>query len=118
VFTYMVSIRNDGPVPITIRGLSPEEGDRVQLVGMVPDVWASGRVSHETQPFQPFELRSEGEAALEFQVRTPREACMPAGTATSSYTQPIEFTVFGVAREQAVDAGVQIVLRGSNATAC
>jgi hypothetical protein len=118
VFTYMVSVRNDGPVPITIRGLSPEEGDRIQVVGMVPDIWASGRVSNETQPFHPFSVSPDGEAALEFQVRIPREACRARGTTTSWYTLPLEYTVLGIEREQVVDLGVEVVLRGTEATEC
>jgi hypothetical protein len=116
-FTYAVSIQNDGPVPITIRGVS-HSNDLLRLVGMVPDLLATERGSGQMRPFEPFSLQSGGEAALEFEVLVPRGMCLVRNSTTSWYEQTIIFTIFGIERRQSVDAGLQVELLGTKATEC
>ncbi len=116
-FTYAISIQNDGPMPIMIRGVS-HSNDLLRLVGMVPDLWATERGSGQMRPFEPFSLPSGGEAALEFEVLVPRGMCLGRNTTTSWYEQTIIFSILGIERRQSVDAGLQVEFLGTKATEC
>ena len=115
-FTVIVSIRNTGPVPVTIQGVESSSGLGRRLVGMTPDLYATGRASLE--PFRPFSLPPDGEAALEIEFSVDDQLCLgPSGT-LSGYEQRITFTIFGVERTQSVDAGLQLNLRGTKSSVC
>lgn len=117
-FTVTVSIRNAGPVPVTIGGIgSDREGIRQRLVGMTPDLVTTG-MGQRLQPFRPFSLASGGEAALEIEISIGDRVCLAPNSITSGYEQRLAFTVFGVQRAQWVDAGLQLNLRGTKRSAC
>jgi len=116
-FTVMVSIRNTGPVPVTIQGIESASRDLGRrLVRMTPDLYATGRVRLE--PFRPFSLPPDGEAALEIEFSVDDQLCLGPNDMTSGYEQRVVFTMFGVERTQSVDAGLQLNLRGTKSSIC
>jgi hypothetical protein len=117
-FTVTISIHNAGPVPVTIDGMGSERGGiRRRIVGMTPDLITSG-MERRLEPFQPFSLASGGEAALEIEISIGDRACLAPNSMTSGYELPLAFTVFGLQREQWVDAGLQLNLQGTKRSAC
>jgi hypothetical protein len=116
-FTVIVSIRNTGPVPVTIQGVE-SSSDLDRLLGMTPDLHATGRVGDGLEPFRPFSLPPDGEAALEIEFSVDDQLCLGPGDTLSGYEQRINFMIFGVERTQSVDAGLQVNLRGTRSSAC
>jgi hypothetical protein len=118
-FTVIVSIRNTGPVPVTIQGIESDSRDLGRrLVGMTPDLYATGRVGVGLEPFRPFSLPPDGEAALEIEFSVGDQLCLGPNDTLSGYEQGLTFTIFGVERTQSVDAGLQLNLRGTKSSVC
>jgi hypothetical protein len=117
-FTLIVSIRNTGPVPITIQGVESDSRDLGRrLVGMTPDLYAAGTIE-QPEPFRPFSLPPHGEAALEIEFSVGDQVCLDPSSTISGYEQRLTFTIFGVERTQPVDAGLQLNLRGTKSSVC
>ena len=117
-FTLIVSIRNTGPVPITIQGVESDSRDLGRrLVGMTPDLYAAGTIE-QPEPFRPFSLPPDGEAALEIEFSVGDQVCLDPSSTISGYEQRLTFTIFGVERTQPVDAGLQLNLRGTKSSVC
>lgn len=117
-FTVIVSIRNSGPVPVTIQGVESDSRDLGRrLVGMTPDLLATGTVK-ELEPFRPFSLPPDGEAALEIELSVGDQLCLGPNGMISGYEQQVVFTMFGIERTQPVDAGLQLNLRGTKSSTC
>jgi hypothetical protein len=117
-FTVIVSIRNTGPVPVTIQGVESSSDLGRRLVGMTPDLYATGRVGDGLEPFRPFSLPPDGEAALEIEFSVGDKLCLGPNDTLSGYEQRLTFTIFGVERTQSVDAGLQLNLRGTKSSVC
>lgn len=117
-FTYLVSIRNDGPVSVEIRdvgqGSSSEGLDR-----HVVAFHADRATTHRLVPFHPFTLVPGEEATLEMGVRVPRNICIPKDGWTSWWSEHVTFRLFGLlgfTRHADVDTRTEIRLVGDGHT--
>ena len=124
-FRYLITVRNDGRVPVTIldAGFPPAEQGPISLhvVGAIPDLYGPGSprgVGSGVEPFRPFSLAPGTEAGLQLDVRLSRDACYEAGTSASWYQVPITFRLLGITRHADVDTGVEVRIAGTAATAC
>lgn len=116
-FTYQVTIRNDGKVPVEITDVgSGSEGDLVmrRVVAAQPD--HQGGSLDDPEPFRPFTLPPGQEAGLVIEVRVADDACVTEpGSTTGWWSEPVTFRVFGFAwfeRSQDVETGTQVALVG------
>jgi len=116
-FTYEVTIRNDGSVPVQIVDVG--SGDEVgqvtrHVVGFQPD--HPGGELDNVQPFRPFTMSPGEEAGLVMEVRVADDRCATEdGTGTSWFWEPVTFRVFGFPmpeRHQDVETGTEIELVG------
>lgn len=116
-FTVIVSIRNTGPVPVMIQGVESSSDLGRRLVGMTPDLYATGTIK-QPEPFRPFSLPPDGETALEIEFSVGEQLCLGPNDTLGGYEQRLTFTIFGVERTQSVDAGLQLILRGTKGSVC
>lgn len=120
-FRYRFSIRNDGPLPVTIldagRGT---DGDMVQshLVAARPDLSPPPGPSDGFEKFAPFAIPAGGQAALAMEVRVSDHPCYAPRTVTSWYTEPVTFSIYGITRHTDVPTGTEIRLEGNRSTKC
>jgi hypothetical protein len=64
-FTYRLSVRNDGPVPVTVTSVGESRpGDVVtrRVVAFRPNLYTGGSTSEGFQTFHPFEIAPGAEA--------------------------------------------------------
>jgi hypothetical protein len=76
-FTYQVSIRNDGPIPVTIKDIGMRGGaitTRVVAVNSHP--YENGGSSRGFMPFSAFRLDPDQEAIIEMAVQVGADACV------------------------------------------
>lgn len=118
--TYRFSIRNDGPVGITVTGvgvpLSTQAGYALTVVPvrMHPNTIGAGLDPNRWYPFRSFAMAPGQEASIEMQATW--HGCMVRGTTTSFGEVPISFRVFGVPRTVQFTPDVQIDLAGQQPT--
>ena len=116
-FTYQVTIRNDGIVPVEIidvrSGSEPGQITR-HIVAAQPNT--RGGTLENVEPFRPFTLSPGHEAGLVIEVRVADDACVTElGAEFSWWFEPVSFRVFGFplfARTQDVETRTQIELVG------
>jgi hypothetical protein len=121
VFRYRFSIRNEGPIRVTIT----DAGHRPQgfmisrrVVGMNPDINRPGDATRNFVPFQPFDLAPGVEAGLEIEVRLASDACLVPRSSMFWSTEPIAYRVLGLPMSTRVETGTEIRLIGTRSTAC
>jgi hypothetical protein len=121
-FTYLFSIRNDGPVPVTIGdvGFHGSVGSvSTGVVAAEPDIDAKGRASGGFTPFVPFRLDPGREAAIRMEVRLADDVCIdPHGGTVVWYSEPVTYEIYGMTRHGEIDTGHEIRLTGTPSTAC
>ena len=123
VFTYRISVRNDGPMPVTITSVGESRpGDVVtrRVVAFRPNLYTGGSTSQGFETFHPFEIAPGDEAGIEIEVRTSSDLCLSdtgAGqTYLSWFTEPITYRILGITRHTVIDTGNEIRLIGTDAT--
>jgi hypothetical protein len=115
-FTYEVTIRNGGNVPVEIQDVGSEfAGEQVarHVVAAEPD--HRGGALEDPQPFQPFTLQPGQEAGLVLEVRVADDPCVTEPGSIGWWWEPVTFRVFGlpwVERTQDVETGTEIALVG------
>ena len=126
-FTYLISIRNDGSVPIQIRRVGDEPGygrtsPPRHAVAMKMDPGAGpGIVDRGFQPFHPFTLKPGAEAGLEMAVAIDGNPCLTKRSYASWSWEPVTFRVFGSlgpTRHMDVPTNTEIRLVGDGHTDC
>jgi len=120
VFHYDVSIRNDGPLSVTIVDVgSPSDlMTPRQVVAMKPDLYEGGSVSDGYVPFEPFDLPPGQEAGLRMEVRITQAACYAPGGYASWYREPVTYRIAGITRHADVETRLEVRLAGTRDTAC
>ena len=120
-FTYLVSIRNDGPVAIRImdvgQGVPPAQVTR-RIVAFDPDRGTSASTAFV--PFSPFTLAPGEEAGLRMEVRV-QGFCMTRRGYASWSSEPVSFRVLGFfafSRHTDVNTGTEIRIVGDGHTDC
>jgi hypothetical protein len=114
-FRYRFSIRNDGPLPVTIRriGSSGPWGSDSQLgrraTRMVAD--ASTGTASPFERWHAFSLAPGREALIEMEA-VYHGRCMQRGDAVSWNWEPVTFSILGVTRHDDVRVGVEVRLTG------
>lgn len=96
-FSYHVSIRNDGSVPIQVRSVGDgRDGGQTSryAVGMKLDL-THGRMDLGFVPFAPFVLEPGEEAAVEMLVVVVGDPCLSVGSWTSWSWEPVTFRLLG-----------------------
>ena len=120
-FRYRFSVRNDGPLPLTITDVGTDgmPGISRRVIAAKPDLYLGGSPSRGYAPFEPFTLAPEAEAGIEMLVEVPTDICIDGhGSAESWYAEPITFEVVGIVRHVEVDTGTEIRMLGTHATTC
>ena len=120
-FRYRFSVRNDGPLPLTITdvGTGGMAGISRRVISAKPDLYLGGSLSRGYAPFEPFTLAPDAEAGIEMLVKVPTDICIDGhGGAESWYAEPITFEVVGIVRHEEVDTGTEIRMVGTRATTC
>jgi hypothetical protein len=115
-FRYRFSMRNDGPVAVTVESIGfPKEDQGGNIVTrfptrMIPDAWlADDRdgLPH-LEPWHPFTLEPDHEAIIEMEA-TFTHGCID-GT-LGWFFEPIRFSVFGLPRQSNFQQDLEIRLR-------
>ena len=77
-FQYRFSVRNDGPIPVTITdvGTDGTAGISRRVVAAKPDLSLGGSLSRGYAPFEPFTLAPGAEAGVEMRVEVPTDICI------------------------------------------
>ena len=115
--SYAFSIRNDGPVPITIRSVGDTTGIRAvaadtdPLVGKVTSEVPVDAANGWVTPFVPFRLAPDAEAIIV--VETTVTECNARDGVSTIASVPISYSVLGVPRSTSFIPNLQIGLRGS-----
>lgn len=120
-FQYRFSVRNDGPIPVTITdvGTDGTAGISRRVVAAKPDLSLGGSPSRGYAPFEPFTLAPGAEAGVEMRVEVPTDVCIDRhGGSESWYTEPVVFEVGGIVRHAEVDTGTEIRMVGTRSTTC
>src|SRR5262249_54847035 len=112
VFTYRISVRNDGPVPVTITsGGESHPGDIVtrHVVAFRPNLYAGGSTSEGFETFHPFDIAPGQEAGIEIEVRTSSDICLSdtgeGQTYLSWFTEPITYRILAIPRHAVIHTG-------------
>lgn len=121
-FTYLVSIRNDGPVDIRImdvgqRSPAGQVSRHIVAFRAVPGSPTLGTFA----PFHPFTLAPGVEAGLRIEVDVTGSLCFGRHTSTAWWTEPVTFRVLGFpgfTRHTDVATGTEIRLVGDGQTDC
>jgi hypothetical protein len=123
VFTYRISVRNQGAVPVTITSVGESRpGDMVtrRVVAFRPNLYTGGSTSEGFEAFHPFEIAPGEEAGIDIEVRTSSDLCLSdtgeGQTYLSWFTEPITYRIFGITRHAVIDTGNEIRLIGTEAT--
>lgn len=115
-FTYQVTIRNDGSVPVEIIdvGSGSEPGQITRhIVAAQPDT--PGGALENVELFRAFTLSPNQEAGLVIEVTVADDACVTSRGVISLWPEPVSFRVFGFslfARSQDVATRTEIQLVG------
>lgn len=116
-FTYLVSIRNDGPVPVTIKDIGMKGGAiTTRVVAMNPFPYENGGPSRGFVPFTAFRLDPEQDAIIEMEAQVGANACVEGRGSTSWFQEPVTYTIFGITRHSSVETGTEIRLVGTHGT--
>jgi uncharacterized repeat protein (TIGR01451 family) len=122
-FTYRISVRNDGPVPVTVTSVGESRpGDVVtrRVVAFKPNPYTGGSTSEGFETFHPFEIAPGAEAGIEIEVRTSSDLCLSdtgdGQTYLSWFTEPITYRILGITRHAVINTGNEIRLIGTEAT--
>jgi hypothetical protein len=115
-FRYRFSIRNDGPVPVTIRqigssgpwGGDPQLGRRAMR--LVAD--ASAGTASPFERWHAFSLAPGREALIEMEA-VYHGRCMQRGDGVSWSWEPLTFSILGVTRHDDVPVGVEVRFVGT-----
>ena len=114
IFTYDLTVRNDGPVDVEILDVgSGEPGDPLvrRLVAADPDLFDDGVPGKSFAPFEPFTIPPDGQAALRIRVTVDQN--LQPGTTVSWYTEEATFRVFKtVERRMTLNTRMQVDLVG------
>jgi hypothetical protein len=114
-FTYLVSIRNNGPVPVTIKDISMKgRAITTQVVAVNPHPYENGGPSRGLIPFAAFRLDPDQEAIIEMEVQVGTDACVEGPGFTSWFQEPVTYTIFGITRHSFVETGTEIRLVGAH----
>ena len=116
-FTYRVSIRNDGPVPVMIKDIGMRGGaitTRVVAVNLHP--YENGGPARGFIPFAGFRLDPHEDAIIEMQTQVGANACVEGRGSSSWFQEPITYTIFGITRHSSVETGTEIRLVGTHRT--
>lgn len=121
-FTYLATIRNDGPVPVRIVaiGTDPGPGPIGREVVAFEDDHPGGMPEHLAS-FRPFTLDPGAQAAIQMEVTVTGLTCYSPGTSTAWSWEPVTYEVFGLApftRHADVRTGTEIRLVGNDHTDC
>jgi hypothetical protein len=114
-FRYRFSIRNDGPVSVTVNDIGATEGggsSRLSRrpVSVAPDAYAQPVSKYE--PWHEFSLAPGNEAIIEMEARY-RGRCLERGDALSWNSEPVTFSIFGLPRHEYVMVGVEVRFVGT-----
>src|SRR6266550_3329957 len=116
-FTYLVSIRNDGPVPVTIKDIGMKGGAiTTRVAAFNPHPYEDGGPSRGFVPFAPFRLDPEQGSVVEMEVQVGENACVEGAGFSSWFEEPITYTIFGITRHSFVETGTEIRLGGARRT--
>ena len=116
-FTYLVSIRDNGLVPVTIKDIGMKGGAiTTRVVAMNPYPYENGGPSRGFQPFTAFRLDPEQEAIIEMEVQIGADACVEGPGFTSWFQEPVTYTIFGITRHSFVQTGTEIRVVGAHRT--
>jgi hypothetical protein len=121
VFTYRFSLRNDGPLPVTILALGSVDGPiHIEAVEVRPELIGTevANVSKGFEPFAPFTLSAGHEAAITAEVNVTDEYCADIGGYSSWSTVPITYRLLGITRHSDLQTGVEIRMVGTKAPRC
>ena len=114
-FRYVVSIRNDGPVAVTIKAVGGDGGAisrRAVAVNLHP--YENGSVFG---PFAPFKLGRGEEAFIQMEVRVSEDGCIEGRGFVGWYAEPITYSIFGITRHSFVETRTEIRVEGKHRTA-
>jgi hypothetical protein len=114
-FRYRFSIRNDGPVSVTIEsvGASDQGGSSSvsrHAVRVAPDAYRQPGSRYE--PWHEFSLAPGDEAIIEMEMRY-RGRCLGRGDALSWNSEPVTFSILGLPRHEDVMVGVEVRFGGT-----
>jgi hypothetical protein len=113
-FTYLVSIRNDGPVPVTIKDIGmKDEAITTRVVAVNPHPYENGGPSRGLRPFAAFRLDPEQDAIIEMEAQVGANACVEGPGFASWFQEPVTYTIFGITRHSSVETGTEIRLVGA-----
>lgn len=113
-FTYLFTIRNDGPLPIEIVDVGTDDMTITRTAtGMDPDINDSPLVGYGIEPFAPFSLGPDGEATIQVEVLVGDGWCAQAGGTTYWWHERVTFRILGLERHMDADTGVEIRLQGT-----
>ena len=116
-FAYLVSIRNDGPVPVTIKDIGMKGGEfTTRVVAFNPHPYEDGGPSRGFVPFAPFRLDPEQESVVEMEVQVGADFCVEGPGFSSWFQEPITYMIFGITRHSLVETGTEIRLEGARGT--
>jgi hypothetical protein len=114
-FRYRFSIRNTGPVGVTIERI--EASDRESASGLDrravrvdPEPYVGS--PDALDPWHPFSLAPGDEAVVEMEA-TYEGMCMRRGDAVSWNREPVTFSVLGLTRHEDVMVGVEVRFVGT-----
>jgi len=115
--TYLVSIRNDGSVPVTIKDIGMKGGEiTTRVVALNPHPYEDGGPSRGFVPFAPFRLDPEQETVVEMEVQVGANACVEGPGFSSWFQEPITHMIFGITHHSLVETGTEIRLEGARGT--
>ena len=116
-FTYLVSIRNDGPVPVTIEDIGMRGGAiTTRVVAVNPHPYENGGPARGFIPFGAFRLDPHEDAIIEMEAQVGANACVEGRGFSSWFQEPITYTIFGITRHSSVETGTEIRLGGTHRT--
>lgn len=115
--TYLVSIRNDGPVPVTIKDIGMRGGAiTTRVVAVNPHPYENGGPARSFIPFAAFRLDPHEDAIIEMEAQVGANACVEGRGSSSWFQEPITCTIFGITRHSSVETGTEIRLVGTHRT--
>jgi hypothetical protein len=115
-FRYRFSIRNDGPLAVTIRQIGyadPDGGNsrfERRAVGLLAD--ASGGTASPFDRWHSFSLPPGQEALIEMEA-VYHGRCLRRGDAMGWNKEPVTFSILGVTRHEEIGVGVEVRFVGT-----
>jgi hypothetical protein len=122
VIRYRFSIRNDGPVAITIGRIGLTRSDQEDIVitrfpvRLIPDLWRRNGDPRlpSFEPWHPFTLQPDQEAAIEMEA-TLKQPCLERGTHLSWWSEEISFSILGIPRTETFESDLEVRFVGTGA---